>query len=145
MAGEQLPFFVYGTLRLGQPNYRRLLQGRTVSEVRAELRGAHLYDMGFFPVAVEAEDENAVVIGEMMALRPEDYNAVIRRLDTLEGVDTEHPEAGLYRRAVHSVYVVGAGAPVRAWVYLGNAGYLHQQAELIAHGDWLRYRRDRSE
>ena len=39
--------FVYGTLRPGQSNYRRLLADRTVREVPASTKGLALYGNGF--------------------------------------------------------------------------------------------------
>ena len=57
--------FVYGTLRPGQGNYRRLLAGRTVREVPASAKGLALYGNGF-PYAVP--QQGARVIGDLITI-----------------------------------------------------------------------------
>ncbi|WP_045557424.1 gamma-glutamylcyclotransferase family protein [Streptomyces sp. FxanaA7] len=49
-----LPFFVYGTLRPGEPNHDLFLRGRTVAEEPARMRGMALYDGPGYPYAVES-------------------------------------------------------------------------------------------
>ncbi len=134
---EELPFFVYGTLRRGQGNYR-LLRGRTVREVRARLTTARLYDIGGLPMAIEGKGQ---VTGEIMTISPNFYEDMLARLDRLEGVDHEHPDRGFYRRVICTPFTED-GKSTRAWVYLGTPEYM-DNAQYISHGDWARHRRTR--
>jgi gamma-glutamylcyclotransferase (GGCT)/AIG2-like uncharacterized protein YtfP len=131
---KHLPVFVYGTLRRGQNNYS-ILQGHTIHEEEARLHSAQLYDLGFFPMAVEGE---GVVSGELMHLRPGTYQEVLASLDMLEGVNREAPDTGFYRRVVRTVQ---AETEQRAWVYLGNNVDMKDYPR-IPHGDWVRHLRE---
>ncbi len=113
---------VYGTLRLGQPNWRRLLwAARHLGTHR--LDGFRLYDGGAFPYAVPSEKSGIVV--DLFAVDAQTLAAC----DGLEG----HPDH--YRR--RPVVVAGQSA----WLYgVDEAPGLPS----IAHGDWLRHNEDRS-
>ena len=128
------PFFVYGTLRRGQGNYRRLLAGRTTVEAPASLPGHALYGQGL-PFVVEAEASVAVV-GDLMWVAPDAYGEVLADLDRLEG----------YRPGKRSFYVRtavtvrhGDGVEVTAWVYLAGPETARRLSDddRIAGGDWL--------
>lgn len=120
----QLPFFVYGTLRPGEPNYARLLAGQTASEAPATLPGAALFTAGPYPFLVTAPDlllPGDAVRGEVVALRPPVYRLVLADLDRLEGY-VEGGAQNLYERVVAEVLT--AGGPRRAWLYVAGAGAL---------------------
>ena len=51
-----LPFFVYGTLRPGGPNYARYLGGSTRTEEPAILRQAMLVTDGIYPYLIIGRD-----------------------------------------------------------------------------------------
>jgi gamma-glutamylcyclotransferase (GGCT)/AIG2-like uncharacterized protein YtfP len=129
------PFFVYGTLRRGQGNYRRLLAGRTTAEISATLPGHALYGQGL-PYAVAAE-ASAAVVGDLMFLDAERYDEVLADLDRLEG----------YRPGRSSFYVRQAvtvrieGGEETAWVYLAGPETARRlsDVERIDGGDWLAY------
>src|SRR3954447_2666671 len=77
-----LPFFVYGTLRRGEPNHGLFLRGRTRSEEPARLPGAALYAGPGYPYAVE--EPGATVRGELVTALPQEYGELLGALDRLE-------------------------------------------------------------
>ena len=109
----QLPFFVYGTLRPGHGNYRRLLAGRTTSETPATVPDIALYGCGI-PFAVH--QPGAVTTGALITVSTDSYCAATADLDHLEG----------YRPGRHSLYerktitAVTAEGAIKAWIYLAG-------------------------
>ena len=135
-----LPFFVYGTLRPGEPNHDLFLRGRTESEEPARLHGAALYDGPGYPYAVETP--GAVIAGELVTARPEAYPQLLRELDRLEDYAPGDP-ANLYERVERRVTRDTDGTPVRAWVYLAAptvTARLRAHGKLIEGGDWINRR-----
>ncbi|MDX2939662.1 gamma-glutamylcyclotransferase family protein [Streptomyces ipomoeae] len=150
MREQVLPFFVYGTLRPGEPNHDVFLRGRTSAEVPARMRGVVLYDGPGYPYAVEHSGRSeaggaeagpgggeAVVSGELVTARAEEYEELLRALDRLEDYAPGDP-ANLYER-VERTAVLSDGTPVRAWVYIAApavAVRLRAGGKLIGGGDW---------
>ncbi|MGW7405522.1 gamma-glutamylcyclotransferase family protein [Streptomyces sp. NPDC054833] len=131
-----LPFFVYGTLRPGEPNHDLFLRGRTRSEEPGRLTDAVLYDGPGYPYAVE--ESGGVVSGELVAALPEAYPELLAELDRLEEYVPGDPRS-LYERVDRNV-VRGDGTTVRAWVYVAAphvAALLRARGTRIAGGDWL--------
>ena len=133
-----LPFFVYGTLRPGQGNYR-ILAGQTVGEFPATLAGHALYGPGL--PYVTAGEEDSAVVGDLIFVAPEHYGEVLDRLDCLEGYRPggRHSHYEREARAVRYVDADGPEATTLAWVYLAGPAARErlQAAERIAGGDWL--------
>ncbi|MFE2596508.1 gamma-glutamylcyclotransferase family protein [Streptomyces sp. NPDC001840] len=131
-----MPFFVYGTLRPGEPNHDLCLRGRTSREVPARLEGAVLYDGPGYPYAVEAP---GAVLGDLITAGPGAYAELLAVLDELEEyVAPGHPR-NLYERVAREVRPAD-GTPVRAWVYFAAARVareLRARGRLIGSGDWL--------
>ncbi|MFI1258993.1 gamma-glutamylcyclotransferase family protein [Streptomyces netropsis] len=132
---EQLPVFVYGTLRAQQGNYRRILAGRTACERPASLEDYTLLG-SVVPFAVPREGRR--VVGELMDVRPEAWRMVLRRLDHLEGYTGAEFDS-LYVRRQHVVQC-SDGEPVRAYFY--EAGPAHRESWLMGSpevpgGDWV--------
>jgi len=120
------PFFVYGTLKPGEPNYARLLAGRTAAEEPARLAGAALYDFGPYPFLVLEEGlagPNDIVQGELISLPDAGYEAALADLDRLEGYVPGGP-SNLYERLVRPVAM--ATGPRPAYVYVAGAQMLAQ-------------------
>lgn len=132
---KHLPFFTYGTLRRSWFNYEKYLEGRTVREQPARLAGCVLYDAGGFPFAVRKTDCDDSVIGELMTIKPAEYDQVLVHLDELEGHDPADP-GSLFKRVTVSVWTE-AGC-TQAWMY--EAGDTVEQeftsADRIPGGDW---------
>jgi gamma-glutamylcyclotransferase (GGCT)/AIG2-like uncharacterized protein YtfP len=135
----QLPFFVYGTLRPGEPNHDLFLRGRTRAEEPGRLTGAVLYDGPGYPYAVE-EPGGREVRGELVTARPETYDELLGALDRLEECETPGDPRNLYERVARDVVRTADGSAVRAWVYLAAppvAARLRAGGRRIGSGDWL--------
>lgn len=131
-----LPFFVYGTLRPGEPNHDHFLRGRTRSEEPACLHDAALYDGPGYPYAVE---EPGIVYGDLVTARPEEYAALLVALDRLEEYAPGDPR-NLYERVEREVVREADGTRVRAWVYVAAPAVAHRlrlRGRRIETGDWL--------
>ncbi|MET9829410.1 gamma-glutamylcyclotransferase family protein [Streptomyces sp. NPDC006385] len=134
----RLPFFVYGTLRPGEPNHDRFLRGRTLAEEPARLVGAELYAGPGYPYAVEEPGGGGTVRGELVTARPEEYPALLAALDRLEEYAPADPR-NLYERIAREVIRAADGTAVRAWVYVAApavAARLRTHGRLIETGDW---------
>lgn len=130
----QLPFFAYGTLLPGQPNYG-LWENRLTRRRPALLPGGRLYDLGNFPMLVlHAQGQ---VIGLLVDVQPDSYTDLLAQLDALEGFDPDRPEESVYRRVPHTVHSADGRAET-AWVYVGRAEWVSGLSPL-ADGDWLRH------
>ncbi|MGW0187758.1 gamma-glutamylcyclotransferase family protein [Streptomyces sp. NPDC003362] len=141
----QLPFFVYGTLRPGEPNHDLFLRGRTRAEEPGRLTGAVLYDGPGYPYAVE-EPGGPEVRGELVTARPETYDELLGALDRLEECETPGDPRNLYERVARDVVRTADGSAVRAWVYLAAppvAARLRAGGRRIGSGDWLTRRTSR--
>ncbi|WP_317443176.1 gamma-glutamylcyclotransferase family protein [Streptomyces collinus] len=132
-----LPFFVYGTLRPGEPNHDLFLRGRTESEEPARLPDAALYDGPGYPYAVERSGAGPVS-GELVTALPETYDRLLAELDRLEEYVPGDPR-NLYERVAREVRRPD-GSTVRAWVYLAAprvAAGLLDRGTPLTDGDWL--------
>ncbi len=129
-----LPFFVYGTLLPGQPN-AYLWHGCVTKIAQAILTNAQLYDMGYFPMLVDAAD--SYVNGMVLTIRPADYQAVLARLDHLEGFRPDNPENSAYRRVCRKVRLSN-GRWRAAWVYLGQPQHVAGRP-IVPQGNWATY------
>jgi gamma-glutamylcyclotransferase (GGCT)/AIG2-like uncharacterized protein YtfP len=138
---SQLPFFVYGTLRQGQGNHR--LVASALDGVReARLPRHRLYAAGI-PYVAESRDRGCAVAGELLLIRPGEYEAARERLDRLEGY--RPPACQLYVRAACRVeFRDQPGGPWHecdAWVYRGGADFDYRDDLLVPGGDWAAARR----
>jgi gamma-glutamylcyclotransferase (GGCT)/AIG2-like uncharacterized protein YtfP len=134
------PFFVYGTLKPGEPNYARFLAGRTSAEVPASFVGGALYSAGHYPCLVTAPDlvgPDERVLGALISVDDEGYAAIQAQLDSLEGY-VEGGADNFYERLL--VTVEAADGPRQAWIYvIGAAGLARIRAgELpkVPDGNW---------
>ena len=129
----QLPFFVYGTLRAGESN-SILLRGAIARAHRAKLCGAQMFDLGPYPMILEAESQREVW-GELIEINADKYAATLKSLDRLEsvnGADPENPDA-LYRRLKRWIWV--ENQLIEAWVYFGREE-VARSGRIIEGGDW---------
>lgn len=109
--------FVYGTLRRGEGNHRRLATARYLGATRAA--GFRLYDLGGCPAAVACPGSS--VAGEVYAVD----GPTLASVDRLEG----HPVAWRRVRRELSTGTVG-------WIYTMTPGQVGG-AEIIPGGDWI--------
>ncbi|NEA61072.1 gamma-glutamylcyclotransferase family protein [Streptomyces sp. SID12488] len=132
----RLPFFVYGTLRPGEPNHDHFLRGRTQSERPGRLADAVLYDGPGYPYAVT--EPGGVVHGELVVALPDAYDELLAELDELEECVPGDPHS-LYERVARQVTLDADGGAVRAWVYVAGpivAARMRAHGRLIKGGDW---------
>lgn len=136
----QLPIFVYGTLKPGEPNYLRYLTGQTAREQPAWLVEAALFTEGPYPFLVTTPDlvtPTDVVQGVLITLRPPVYDLVMADLDRLEGFVEDSPQT-LYQRVALEVNT--PSGPQRAWIYLAGTRTLalirRGALRRIAGGNW---------
>jgi gamma-glutamylcyclotransferase (GGCT)/AIG2-like uncharacterized protein YtfP len=129
-----LPFFVYGTLLPGQPNFD-LWRAHIVALRPARVRGFALLDLGPYPMMVRRPAE---VVGMIAELERGSFPAVVSALDYLEGFEPVRPSASEYRRERHIALTLG-GMPVAVWTYVGypKTGSF----PLVPGGDWKRHTR----
>lgn len=121
---KQLPLFVYGTLKRGEPNYPLYLEGQTVSEQPASIVGAVLYRYVPYPYLVldaDLVDGHAQVQGMLMTIRPTVYDRVLQRINWLEDYHPGNPD-NEYERVVCTAQT--AAGMVEAWVYVAGARVL---------------------
>ncbi|POX48596.1 hypothetical protein C3489_26735 [Streptomyces sp. Ru71] len=133
----RLPFFVYGTLRPGEPNHDVFLRGRTAHEEPATMTGLRLYEGPGYPYGVE--DSGSVASGALVTARPEAYGELLAELDRLEDYVPGDPR-NLYERVQRRAVRESDGTPVRAWVYVAApavAARLRARGRPIEGGDWL--------
>jgi gamma-glutamylcyclotransferase (GGCT)/AIG2-like uncharacterized protein YtfP len=127
--GAHLPFFVYGTLLPGEANYP-LWREAIAAMIPATLPGACLYDLGYFPMAVDSPQGE--VVGLVVDVKPEYYAGAMALLDLVEGFDPDATGQGAYRRERRVVRLAN-GEPVVAWVYLGHLRYVIGLKPLPSH------------
>jgi gamma-glutamylcyclotransferase (GGCT)/AIG2-like uncharacterized protein YtfP len=126
--------FFYGTLMtpFNRPG-RRHIDSHLSLKGRGSITAA-LFDLGIYPAAVPAEDQDARVRGEVYEMT--DPAVVLQVLDEIEGYSPVEPDTSLYTRRVTPVRL-DDGSVVDAWAYFYNAPLGH--AERIRSGDYLEY------
>ena len=133
---HQLPFFVYGTLLIGQPN--DFYWGDSILKSQsAVLCGMELYAFPDFPMMVETKDLNSCVQGQLIWLEPDRYMGILANVDALEGFDPADHENSLYIRTQLTVRTVD-GLEVNAWAYVGRC-LLAKGLPLVPDGDWEKH------
>lgn len=95
---------------------------------------AALFDLGIYPAAVPAANEEARVRGEVYQMTG--ASAVLRVLDEIEGYSALEPHKSLYARRVAPI-TIDDGTVVEAWAYFYNGPL--GRAERIESGDYLEY------
>ena len=127
--------FAYGTL---QPGCAPAQMAAVVAKMRplgeGSIRG-HLYDLGGYPGAVPEANSESRIFGTVTEL-PEDPE-ILRRLDTYEECDPQSPGTGEYVRELREIELASGGT-LTCWFYRYN--WDPGEKELIASGDWRRYR-----
>lgn len=144
MKNEQYPIFVYGTLRNGLGNYNRILQGMTERELVGYTRGnIHEVGGGGFPCLLKNKER--VIRGEIMWLKPEVYERVMKRLDALEGFREHDPEGSMYTREMARIMVDDPSKKdmemTDAWIYYWNSNWRY--GDLIESGCWVTHMQER--
>jgi gamma-glutamylcyclotransferase (GGCT)/AIG2-like uncharacterized protein YtfP len=141
-----LPFFAYGTLLPGEPNFA-LWREAIVAVIPATLPGALLFDLGHFPMLVASA--LGEVTGLVVFLERESYAGLVAMLDQVEGIGPGAPAPVGYRRERRIVRLAN-GQPHVAWVYAGDPDWVagcvpltlnwkeHVRNKFSVPVDWLR-------
>jgi gamma-glutamylcyclotransferase (GGCT)/AIG2-like uncharacterized protein YtfP len=126
--------FFYGTLMtpFNRPGRQRV-DTKMAFAGRGRINAA-LYDLGIYPAAVPASDDESTVFGELYELQ--EPAVVLTALDEIEGFRTNEPERSLYMRVLTDV-TRDDGSTIAAWAYFYNAPL--GRAPRIASGDYLEY------
>lgn len=140
---EELPFFVYGTLRVGQGNYLRLVAGKTTRAIPAVLPNHRMY-AGIYPCITD-DAAGGQVVGDLLYIQPERYAEVLAALDDLEQYDPDEEDPWYIRvqRTVEHTDASGQTHHIAAWVYLGGRATLaaYTEEQRVPSGDWVAHRR----
>jgi gamma-glutamylcyclotransferase (GGCT)/AIG2-like uncharacterized protein YtfP len=140
--GEELPFFVYGTLRPKDFNYVAHFQGRTAQELNGfYLPNAALYSLGRFPATLETSQADRKVWGDLIYIPPQIYSQLRVEIDALEWFTPGATDNWYWRVAREAVSP--EGTKIRAWVYVATQTWfdtLPDPPQLIPPGDWLKYK-----
>ncbi len=129
---DYLPVFVYGTLRPGEKNYPRYLQGRTCNEQQASVEG-HLYfvENGGYPYL---EPGQGRVVGTLVEISPALFQKTLGELDALEEYTPADEPHSIYLRRITRVRFEN-GEETAAWVYYWNCPQI--VGKRITSGDFL--------
>ena len=132
MNSDTLQLFVYGSLRSGSPHpVQSYIKLYFVLVGTATVRGK-LYDMGDYPAAIPAE-ENDFITGELYRIRrKEEFFLVMDMLDEYEGMHVEPGEIPLFRRETVNVSI--DKMTTVAWIYWYNRDV--GEGKLIVSGDY---------
>jgi gamma-glutamylcyclotransferase (GGCT)/AIG2-like uncharacterized protein YtfP len=133
---EKLPFFAYGTLLPGQPNY--WLWEEAILHIRpARFADSQLLDMENYPMLIEGG--GGEVKGALITVKASSFNEILNRLDKLEGFNPAYPEGCVFCRVRRKV-TLDENRSALAWLYLGQAD-MAKNARVIDSGDWVDYSR----
>lgn len=128
---ENLPLFVYGTLRPGEKNHRRYLQGRIVRSCPAVVRGRLFFVLdGGYPYL---QPGDSTVKGDLVFLQPASRQATMAEIDRLEEYDPGNERGSVYLRRRTRARTAD-GAMHTAWVYYWNCPGI--EGTPIASGDF---------
>jgi gamma-glutamylcyclotransferase (GGCT)/AIG2-like uncharacterized protein YtfP len=115
---QELPLFVFGTLRRGESNYH-FLAGRYDRCLAAMLHDfKRTMTAHGFPGVVPSPGEN--VTGELFFIRPAIFQETLRQCDILEDLPPGQLVGRYYRRT--RVVVDSVEGSVTAWAYVDPQG-----------------------
>ena len=150
-SGEELPFFVYGTLMTSFENHENVVGSRlrdatraTLSEENQWLFHFHGFPGLFFrcPPGCESVPPCKAVVGQLLTIKKGEYSAVLADMDHLEGYNEAEPGSSHYVRVVKMAQLPD-GTRVPAYVYEANQlDVQKEKAEYVSSGDWRQYMKD---
>lgn len=123
-------FAVYGTLRLGQGNYKRILENNSRHIKTINIPGFKMFSLGGFPGIKRAEEESSIVADIFEVSCPETK----KRLDMLEGYNKEF-DSGMYLRRKIELDN-NEDCEIYVWNY-------SDEGPSIKNGDWVKFIKSR--
>ncbi|RSL32418.1 gamma-glutamylcyclotransferase [Salibacterium salarium] len=136
---EKLPVFVYGTLRKGLHNYENILEGQTTNEIAATTVGS-LYAVSHESFPCLVKEGKTVIQGEIMCIKEDRYEEILKKLDALEGYDERNVQESDYVREITTV-VDDKGHHVEAYTYYWNQP--QGLGQFITSGCWQTYLKEK--
>jgi gamma-glutamylcyclotransferase (GGCT)/AIG2-like uncharacterized protein YtfP len=127
--------FVYGTLRRDTRNEQFHLLARHAKFIGEATVDGKLYDLGDYPGMLYPA--HGAVHGEVYAVAPEHWDAVVKQLDVYEGCTSSDPQPHEYRRELVQA-TLSNGSTVSAWAYVLNGEPPYRRE--IRSGDYLLWR-----
>jgi len=107
--------FVYGTLLDKQNEFGAYLNDNCTFYTNGKMPGK-LYDLGEYPGAILADEENKFVYGKIYQLS--NTEKVLELLDDYEGVGPDQEQPNLFIRELIDVSI--PGGKIKCWVYIYN-------------------------
>jgi len=127
-----MKLFVYGTLLRGESNADKLMGSRYLG---LALMGGKLYDAGVFPYLTLGDGQ---VVGEVWEVD----DTTLVQIDRLEGYRPDKPEVSFYTRASGVARWLANGEYAQVDTYWLDAP--DTEENLIAHGDYRRFKSERT-
>lgn len=128
--GEEIIVALYGSLRDGLYNSRRLnLQNKSDFLGMTKIKGYALYSLGPYPAVYPAE--NISVVAEVRKFSGKQQLEVAKSIDYMElfgGYHREYVDLDIEQQKIRGLIYVYDEKP---------------EAELIEHGDWARYLKEK--
>ncbi|MGM5488957.1 MAG: gamma-glutamylcyclotransferase family protein [Nanobdellota archaeon] len=116
-------YFVYGSLRSGEFNWKRLGLIPDNIVAKAYMKGALLYSLGAYPALYVNGNPNDVVVGEIQVYEPE----------TEHKIDRMEREAGYIKSIGEAIDEQGTSHKVSFYCFDEKP-----EAEKVPSGDWFR-------
>lgn len=138
---KNINFFVYGSLREGFFNYDKYLAGKVSEKKDARLENMRLYHMPYkgYPAITPGED---VILGEIMVINEDDYEATMKAMDEMEGFISENNPENEYHKVVLEVENLQTEEKEKCYVYFYNKDkdkIFDNEAVYVSHGDWKKH------
>lgn len=132
---EDLPLFVYGTLRPGQQRWS-LIEDMVEDTQPGLLRGYRMFHLPEgYPALIEAPEGQGRAVGDLLLPRGGMEADFYAATDQIECYNPEEPNS-LYKR------VVAGTGHARAFLYVyhpDRAKAVEERGELVPHGNWTKF------
>lgn len=136
-------FFTYGTLQTGCSNHG-IIDPRAIEKIEsatAKSYDLHMHECQVFPCMINGTGE---VKGELITIKEEYFEEVLKDLDFLEGYYENNSSASLYHRVLSS-YETSEGKEVQAYGYIYNHLIRGGLAQRVWSGDFKEYIQNRGD
>ena len=135
---KRINLFVYGSLREGFFNYEKYLDGKVTQKKDAKLENMKLYHMPYkgYPAITFGKD---TVLGEIMVLNEDDYDATMSAMDEMEGFISEANPENEYHKVILEVENLHTNEKEKCFVYFYNKDkdqLFESNSIYLPHGDW---------
>lgn len=126
-------FAVYGTLRLNQGNYERILKNNSKHIKTINIPGFEMFSLGGFPGIKRSNDESSTIVADLFEVSCPETK---RRLDMLEGYNKE-TDSGMYLRRKVELHNE-EDCEIYIWNY-------EDRGPVIENGDWVEFKNQRNQ